>query len=118
MEMRDGYIRVESHGQESLENSIRLFREIINKVIDWDCDRVLYVENYTNQIPMDEMLQMLEEIFRQVKENGIDGRIAIYDTNIDDHAVNLVSEMLAGAHGINARIFPSEEEAIDWLKAC
>lgn len=116
--MCDGYIRAECGGTETVENSIAIFTEIINRVVEWDCDRVLYVEHYANQIPMNEMLKMLEYVFALVRQKGINGRIAIYDSNINDRTINLLSESLAGAHGINARVFLSEEQAIDWLKAC
>lgn len=117
IELRDGYIHAESHGIETLEGSTELFTTIISKIIEWDCDRVLYVENFTNQIPINEMLIMLEEVFKLVEEKNINGRIAIYDSNLDDLKANILSESLAESRGINARIFLDREHALDWLKS-
>lgn len=117
IELRDGYIHVESYGIETLERSTELFTTIITKVVEWDCDRVLYVENFTNQIPLSEMLSMLEQVFSLVKEKGINGRIAIYDSNTNDHEVNMLSQSLAGSRGISAKIFPDQEQALVWLKS-
>jgi len=117
IELRDGYIHAESFGIETMAGTTALFTEIITKVIEWDCDRVLYVENYTNQIPLSEMLSMLEKVFDLVKEKGIIGRIAIYDSNINDQEINMLSGSLAGSRGINAKIFLGQEQALDWLKS-
>lgn len=117
IELKDGYIHAESFGIETLERSTVLFTTIIEKVVEWQCDRVLYVENYTNQIPLNEMLTMLEQVFKQVEEMGIHGRIAIYDSNVNDQEINMLSESLAGSRGISAKVFLDQEQAIDWLKS-
>jgi hypothetical protein len=115
IELRDGYIHAECSGIETLARSTEVFTTIITKVIEWECDRVLYVEHYTNQIPLSEMLTMLEQVFKLVEEQGINGRIAIYDSNINDQEINMLSGSLAGSRGINAKVFLDQEQAIDWL---
>ena len=116
IKLQDGYILAESSGTETPGNMACVYEEIINKVIEWNCSRVLYIEGFANQISMHEMFIVWNNIFRIVEENNINGRIAVYDKVKDDHTVNLVSESLASARGINAKVFNNLDKAIEWLK--
>jgi len=117
IELRDGYIHVESFGIETLERSTAMYTAILEKVLEWQCDRVLYVENFTNQIPLNEMLSMLEKLFKLVEAAKINVRLAIYDSNINDQEINMLASYLAGTKGIHVKVFLSPEQAIDWLKS-
>jgi len=116
IKLQDSYILAESYGTESPENMFHVYKEIINKIIEWDCNRVLYVEGFTNQISLQEMFIVWQKIFRIVEEKMIKGKIGVFDKNKDDHTVNMISESLAAARGINARVFNSFDEAVAWLK--
>ena len=113
--LRDNYILAEASGKETPENMAFVYEEIINKITEWDCDRVLYIEHFANQISLQDMLIMWQKIFRLIKEKGIDGRIAVFDSVNSDHTVNLISESLACEQGINARVFTDLDAAIAWI---
>jgi len=117
IELRDGYIYVESFGIETQARTTTMFTAIIEKVIEWQCDRVLYIENFINQIPLSDMLSLLEQLFKKVEEEKINVRLAIYDSNINDQDINMLASYLAGTRGIHVKIFLSPEQAIDWLKS-
>lgn len=114
--LKDNYILAEAYGNETPENITRVYEEIIYKIIEWNCNRVLYMEHLSNQISLQDMLIMWKNIFRLVEEKNISGRIAVYDSVKDDKTVNLISESLAGARGINARVFNDPGAALDWLR--
>jgi len=116
IKLQDNYILAESYGTESPENMSHVYRQIIDKVIEWDCERVLYIEGFTNQISLQEMFIVWQQIFRIVEEKMIKGKIAVYDNNRDDHTINMISESLAAARGINARVFNNVDEAVALLK--
>ncbi|MCG6887345.1 MAG: hypothetical protein LJE74_09060 [Proteobacteria bacterium] len=118
IEQRDGYIYAESSGHETLENSRAVYESIIKKIIEWNCNKVVYIEGFENQIPISEVCVLMDTIFKEVKTAGLKVRFAFYDRNGDHDAVNLLSESLAGAQGINAKVFQNEEDAIAWIKAC
>lgn len=115
IKLQDNYILAESYGTESPENMSHVYKEIIDKVIEWDCNRVLYVEGFTNQISLQEMFIVWQNIFRIVEEKMIKGKIAVFDRNRDDHTINMISESLAAARGINARVFNNLDDAVAWL---
>lgn len=115
--LQDGYILAESSGKETPENMAYVYETIIDKIIEWNCNRVLYIERFTNQIPMQDMLLVWQDIFRKVDERDVDGRIAVYDSVKEDYTINTVSESLASAHGINARLFTELDDALAWLLA-
>lgn len=117
IELRNGYIHAESFGIETLERSTVMFSAILEKVIEWQCDRVLYIENFINQIPLTEVLSLLEQLFKLVEEEKINVRLAIYDSNVNDQEINMLASYLAGTRGIHVKIFLSPEQAIDWLKS-
>lgn len=114
--LQDNYIRAESTGTETPDTMIYIYEEIIKKVIEWDCNRVLYIEGLLNQISIQDMLIAWRKIFRTVEDNNISGRIAVFDRNQDDYTINLVSESLANARGIEAKVFNDIDTAIEWLK--
>jgi len=115
--LQDDYILAESIGSETPENMSYVYEEIIKKVIEWNCERVLYIEGFSNQIPLQDMLLVWRKIFRILEENKINGSIAVFDKIKDDHTINIVSESLASAQGINAKVFNNLDEAIAWLKS-
>jgi hypothetical protein len=115
--LKDGYILAESSGEETPENMAYVYETIIEKIAEWNCNRVLYIEKFSNQIPMQDMLLVWQNIFRKVEDSGVAGRIAVYDSVKEDYTVNTVSESLASAHGINARVFTDLDEALAWLQA-
>ncbi len=117
IELRDGYIHAESFGTETLARTTTIFTAILEKVVEWQCDRVLYIENFSNQIPLSEMLSLLEDLFKQVEEAKINVHLAIYDSNINDQDINMLASYLAGTRGIHVKIFLNPEQAIDWLKS-
>ena len=63
------------------------------------------------------MLLVWRKIFRIVEEKEINGSIAVFDEVKDDHTINVFSESLASAQGINAKVFNNLDEAIAWLKS-
>lgn len=115
--LKDGYILAESSGEETPENMAYVYETIIEKIAEWNCNRILYIEKFSNQIPMQDMLLVWQDIFRKVEDSGVAGRIAVYDSVKEDYTVNAVSESLASAHGINARVFTDLDEALAWLQA-
>lgn len=117
IKLRDEYILAESVGTETPENMSYVYEEIIKKVIEWDCERVLYIERLSNQIPLEDMLLVWRKIFRIVEEKEINGSIAVFDEVKDDHTINVFSESLASAQGINAKVFNNLDEAVAWLKS-
>ena len=117
IELRDGYIHAESFGTETLARTTTIFTAILEKVVEWQCDRVLYIKNFSNQIPLSEMLSLLEDLFKQVEEAKINVHLAIYDSNINDQDINMLASYLAGTRGIHVKIFLNPEQAIDWLKS-
>ena len=114
--LHDNYILAESSGTETAENMAYLYEEIIKKFIEWNCNRVLYIEGFTNQISLQDMFIVWRKIFRIVEEKEISGKIAVFDKNRDDHTINMISESLAAARGINARVFNDIDEAVAWLR--
>lgn len=116
IKLQGEYIHAESSGTETTENMTYVYETIIEKVIEWDCDRVLYIEGFSNQISMQDMILQWRRIFNIVEQKNIEGRIAVFDKVKDDHTINIVSESLAKAQGINAKVFNNLDEAIAWLK--
>ena len=114
--LEDGYIYAESFGTETPDTMRHVYEQIVEKMIEWECNRVLYIEGFTNQISIQDMLLEWRQIFRMVEENNIKGYIAVYDKVKEDRTVNLVSESLANARGINAKVFNDLDEAKLWLK--
>jgi hypothetical protein len=115
--LQNEYIHAESRGTETPENMVYVYENIIKKVIEWDCDRVLYIEGFSNQIPIEDMFVEWRKIFSMVEQKNIKGRIAVFDRVMDDHTINIVSESLAKARGIDAKVFNNLEDAITWLKS-
>jgi len=115
--LQGDYILAETSGIETPENMLDVYEQIINKVIEWKCNRVLYIEGFSNQISMEEMMLVWRKIFKLVGDRDIEGRIAVFDKNKDDFSINMVSESLAGAQGINAKVFSSINNALAWLRA-
>jgi hypothetical protein len=115
--LQDDYILAEASGIETAEIMLKVYEEIIDKVIAWKCNQVLYIEDFSNQIPLEEMLLVWRKIFRIVEKKNVHGRIAVFDRVKDDHTINTVSESLAQAHHINARVFNNLDQAIAWLKS-
>ena len=114
--LQGDYILAESSGIETPENMFHVYEQIINKVVEWKCNRVLYIEDFVNQISIEEMMLIWRRIFKLVQERNIDGRIAVFDRNKDDFTINMVSESLAGAQGINAKVFSNLDAALGWLR--
>ena len=117
IKLQDEYILAESSGNETPENMLYVYEEIIGKIIEWECERVLYIEGLLNQIPLQDMFVMWRKVFRIVDEKNINVRIAVFDRVKEDHTINIVSESLAKARGINAKVFNNLEDAITWLKS-
>jgi len=115
--LQGDYILAESSGVETPENMLDVYEKIINKVIECKCNRVLYIEGFSNQISMEEMMLIWRKIFKLIEKHNIDGRIAVFDRNKDDFTINMVSESLAGAQGINAKVFSNIDNAVAWLRA-
>jgi hypothetical protein len=115
IKLQDDYILAEASGIETADIMLKVYVEIIDKVIEWKCNQVLYIEDFSNQIPLEEMLLVWRKIFRIVEDRNIHGRIAVFDRVKDDHTINTVSESLAQAQGINARVFNKLDQAITWL---
>ena len=113
--MESDYIRAESSGEETPDIMFSVYKQIIGKILEWDCDRVLYIEGFVNQIPVEDMMLVWRKIFGLVKQKNIGGRIAVFDRVTDDLSINTISESLAKAQGIDARVFNDLDEAISWL---
>jgi hypothetical protein len=113
--LKDSYILAEANGNETPENISHVYEEIIYKMIEWNCNRVLYIEHLSNQISLQDMLIMWKNVFRLVEEKNISGRIAVFDSVKDHKTINLISESLAGAQGINAKVFNDPDAALSWL---
>ncbi|HID49000.1 MAG TPA: hypothetical protein EYP40_05190 [Chromatiales bacterium] len=118
IEKRDGYLYAIASGYETFDNSLAVYEAILKKMIEENCYRVVYVEEFENQIPVPQLCRLMDILLRKVKEVGIDIRFAFYDRKEEHHRENILAESLAGAHGINIRVFPSEMAAIEWIQAC
>lgn len=118
IEQRDGYIYATASGHETFENNLALYEAILEKALEWNCHKIVYVEDFENQMPVSQLCKLMEILFRKVTDAGIDVRFAFHDRQSSHRTANILAESLAGAQGINARVFPSEAAAIEWIQAC
>lgn len=117
VEARDGYLYAETSGHETADVSYSVFMTLIDHVVETGCNRVLYVEGFDNQIPIPEMVHVIEKAIDAAQQAGVHARLAVYDRNAAHAEANAISESLAGVRGINARVFDDLDDAIAWIKA-
>lgn len=117
IEERDGYLYAETTGRETADVMYSVFMTLIDHVVETDCNRVLYVEGFDNQIPVPEMVHVIDKIVDAAQQAGIHARFAVYDRNVDHAEANIAVGTLARARGIHARTFGSLADAVAWIKA-
>ena len=107
------YIKVHSNGDKDLEFSTRQWTAVVEACRAHDCFRVLGIGNTTKpQETMDGF-----EHARLWRELGIDSKYRIAWVELNPEAVDAVYfiETVLYNRGLRVRLFPTEDEAKDWL---
>lgn len=106
------YLYAHLTGEDSFAASLDYWNVIADKVRELDCDKLLIHENLTGTVTENEMSDLVMDL----KSSGLlDIRIAFYDENLDDTAINAFGQSLATGEGANIKIFHSLEEARHWI---
>lgn len=112
-EARDTYLYAHLTGKDSFAASLSYWNEIKDKVKDAGAKKLLVHEDLEGEVTEEEMydlmIDLLHDGFPAVK-------VAFFDENLGDAAVNHLGKMMAANHGANVRIFESLSNAQYWIE--
>ena len=112
-EARDTYLYARLTGKDSFSASLSYWNEIKDKVTDAGAKKLLVHENLAGEVTEEEMydlvVDLLHDGFPEVK-------VAFFDENLDDEAVNHLGRMVAENRGAHVRIFESLSDAQYWIE--
>lgn len=111
-EDRNAYLYVRLTGEDSFAASLSYWNEIAAQVKLRGCERMLIHENLVGQVAESEM----HDIIMDLLPSGLaEIQIAFFDENVEDTALNLLGQNLAGEKGANVKVFKSLEAAKEWI---
>jgi hypothetical protein len=112
-EERDTYLYARLTGKDSFAASLSYWNEIKDKVKDTGAKRLLVHEILQSGVTEEEMYDLMSDLLR----NDIpEIKIAFFDENLDNAALNYLGKMVAENRGTNVRIFGSLALAQYWIE--
>ena len=111
-ELRDGYALVRFDGQESYEDALCFWKELLQESEVRDEKYFLVVGEPKKPLTPYEVQMLCLEIARMGKGKTI----AYVDPHREDYGANMAGEKVAVNRGMNTQVFTSEKDAKEWLE--
>ena len=112
-EKRDGYLFARFEGQQSYEDAVRFWTDLLNESDFKDYNKFLVVGEPIEELSLYEVQLLYTEIAKMSKGKAI----AYVDPNDENFLVNSYGEKVVSKSERNARAFRNEKDALDWLLA-
>ena len=112
-EKRDGYLFARFEGQQSYEDAVRFWTDLLKGSDFRDYNRFLVIGEPIEELSLYEVQLLYTEIAKMSKGKAI----AYVDPNDENFLVNSYGEKVVSKSERNARAFRNEKDALDWLLA-
>ena len=112
-EDRGSYLYAHLTGQDSFEASLSYWNEIADKVKELDAKKLLVHEDLTGEVTEVEIYDIMMDL---VNSGLADLKIAFYDENHTDAALNSLGKLVANNRGANVMILNSLKAAQGWIE--
>ena len=100
--------------KDSQEISIDYWQRVIDECRKRDFKKLLIEEDLPNQATTVEIFNMIKALAEMIT---FPLKIAFYDREAEHLDLNLFGETVAVNRGVDGRVFPDLEDAVNWLKS-
>jgi hypothetical protein len=113
-EARNTYLYARLSGKDSFAAGLSYWNEIKDKVEETGAKKLLVHEALEGEVTEEEMYDLMVDL---VRHGFPEVRVAFFDENLDDKAINHLGKMVAESRGANnVRIFESLPDAQYWIE--